>query len=92
MPEPVPSSWLGAATPTALNSAATRLQASFSLGAHSTTVGKRLPPIPWTNGSGNEPTTAGIEFGLRPVVQVPPDVVAAVHGGAGRALLRPRSR
>ena len=24
-------------------------------------VGKRLPPTPWTNGSGNDPTTAGIE-------------------------------
>ena len=62
------------------------------LGAHSTTVGKRFPSIPWTNGSGKEPTTAGIEFGLRPVVEVPPDVVAAVHRGAGRALLWPRSR
>ena len=62
MPEPVPISWLGdghAERPT--SSADTRLQAAPTSAAHSSVVGKRLPPIPLVNGSGNDPTTAGIE-------------------------------
>ncbi len=47
--------------------AATRLsvaawQAGVPGGAHSTRVGSFLPSIPWANGSGNEPTTAGVSI------------------------------
>ena len=74
------------------SAADTRAQARLASGAHSSTVGSRLPPMPCTNGSGNEPTTAGTESVTLPVVEVPPDPVAAVDGGGGSALARPGSR
>src|ERR1700729_4167954 len=59
VPDPVPSSCVAAGTPAALSSAATCLHASGTSGAHSSVVGSRRPLTPCTNGSGNEPTTAG---------------------------------
>ena len=62
--------------------------AAFTSGAQSIIVGKRLPSTPLLNGSGKDPTTAGIGVGRAPVVQVPPDVVALLYRGRRRALRR----
>ena len=48
-------------------------------------------PMPCTNGSGNEPTTRGHRIGHPPVVQVPPDPIAAMNRVPLRPA-RPRSR
>src|SRR6185437_9737177 len=61
VPDPVPSNCVAAGTPAALSSAATCLHASDTSGAHSSVVGSRRPLLPCTNGSGNDPTTAGTE-------------------------------
>ena len=67
---------------------ATASHAALHGSAHSTRTGSRSPPMPCTNGSGNEPTTAGMRCVAAPVVAVPPDAVAVVHARRRRALAR----
>src|SRR5262249_18746516 len=61
VPDPVPSAWVATGTPTAFSSDATCLHASGPSGAQARVVGSRRPLLPCTNGSGNDPTTAGTE-------------------------------
>ena len=49
-----------AGTPSAMSFFATTSQAPARGSSHSTRTGRRLPSLPCRNGSGKEPTTAGM--------------------------------
>ena len=53
--------WLATGTWALSSSPSTTLHAADMPEPHSSVVGSRWPAIPRWNGSGNEPTTAGIE-------------------------------
>ncbi len=56
---PLPIAATAAGTPSARNRSITVRHGALCAAAHSTRTGSRLPSVPFRNGSGNEPTTAG---------------------------------
>ena len=85
---PLPIAATAAGTPSARSLAITVRHGALCAAAHSTRTGRRLPSVPFRNGSGIGADDGGDVVGLAPVVQVPPDVVARVDVRRRRALRR----